>query len=147
MNDAFGVATAAVSILAPLAPYLAKAGEQVAKDIGSDVWTGAKKLVETIRDKFKGQREAESTLENFIQNPERHRAALTDILREQLEADPSFATEVRRLVDSPPLQEVIIRAGGLGLDITQRQTVGPAGEQRVEIGKDAAGIGIRQEIT
>lgn len=57
----------AVTILTPLSPYLVKAGEALAKEVGKEVFTRSKNLYATIRDRFQqaGNAQAQSTLESL----------------------------------------------------------------------------------
>ena len=87
--DWLTIGTAAVNILTP---FVKKAGEKVAEKAGEAIFS-------LIKDKLQGDEEAESTLNNFQKNPERHGGVLADILREQAEADLTFGAALKKLVE------------------------------------------------
>ncbi len=91
--------TAAVALLAP---YLAKAGEEVAQKVGDAAWQMAASLYQAIRRKFTKDQDAyaQQTLQRLKEQPtnEARQAALADVLNEKVQADPSFAQELKQLV-------------------------------------------------
>ena len=99
------VALKAAAILAPLLPYLVKAGEKAAEEAGKKfgivAWEKAVSLYETIRSKFKGDPYAEETLRRAAERPEAkgRSAALQDVLAEKAEEDPDFGNELARLAE------------------------------------------------
>lgn len=90
------------SAVALLAPYLAKAGEEVAKKAGEASWEKMKALYQAIRTKFSADKDdyAQQTLKRLEDKPseESRQRALADILTEKAEADPEFGQELKRLV-------------------------------------------------
>lgn len=99
------VAIATTTILTPLLPYLIKAGEKAAEEIGKKLgvaaWEKAKALYETIRAKFAGDAYAEETLRRVAEKPtdEGRRSALQSVLTEKAEADHDFGQQLARLVE------------------------------------------------
>lgn len=87
-----------------LTPYLAKVGEEVAKQAGDAVWNMAESLYHMIRRKFTTDQDtyAQQTLQRLQEQPtnEARQAALADVLNEKIQADPSFAQELRQLVQN-----------------------------------------------
>jgi hypothetical protein len=83
------IAATAVGILVP---FVKKGGEKVAEKVGEAIFN-------LIKDKLKGDEEAESTLKNFEKTPDRHGTALADILREKAEADSEFGAALKKLVE------------------------------------------------
>ncbi len=93
------ITTAAAALLAP---YLTKAGEEVAKQAGDAAWQMAASLYQAIRRKFTKDQDAyaQQTLQRLEEQPtnEARQAALADVLNEKVQADPSFAQELKGLV-------------------------------------------------
>jgi predicted membrane chloride channel (bestrophin family) len=91
--------TAAAALLAP---YVAKVGEEVAQKAGDAAWQMAASLYQAIRRKFTKDQDAyaQQTLQRLEEQPtnEARQAALADVLNEKVQADPSFAQELKRLV-------------------------------------------------
>ena len=90
------------SVVTLLAPYLAKAGEEVAKKAGEASWEKMKALYQVICNKFSADKDdyAQQTLKRLEEKPseESRQRALTDILVEKAEANPEFAQELKQLV-------------------------------------------------
>ena len=93
------ITTAAAALLAP---YLAKAGEEIAQKAGDAAWNMAASLYHAIKQKFTADQDAyaQQTLQRLEEQPtnEARQAALADVLHEKAQADPSFAQELKRLV-------------------------------------------------
>lgn len=90
-------ATAAMTLLAP---YLAKAGENVAGKVGDAMYKQAQTLYTVIKDKFKGDQTAEKTLARVKQEPDKKtwKDAFLGVLTMKLEEDPEFANTIKQLV-------------------------------------------------
>jgi len=99
------VASATTAILTPLLPYLIRASEKTAEEIGKQlgvaVWEKAKSLYEAIRAKFAGDAYAEETLRRAAEKPadEGRRSALQSVLTEKAEADHDFGRQLAWLVE------------------------------------------------
>jgi hypothetical protein len=97
--DTAQIVTAAAALLGP---YLAKAGEAVAKKIGEAVWDKVANLHQAIRRKFSKDKDeyAQKTLQRLEEQPtnEGRQAALADVLEEKAQTDPAFAQELAQLV-------------------------------------------------
>ena len=95
------ISTAAVALLAP---YLAKAGEEIAQKAGDAVWKMAESLYQAVHRKFSADKDtyAQKTLQRLEEQPtnEARQAALADVLNEKVNSDPSFAQELKQLVQN-----------------------------------------------
>jgi hypothetical protein len=124
VTDWLVIATAAVGILAP---FVKTAGDKFAEKAGESIFN-------LVEGKLKDDEEAESTLKNFEKNPDRHRAALADILREKAEADPGFGAALKKLVEDTAEQtggSVTQIARGVGI----AQASGTGASASVSMGK------------
>ena len=92
----------AAAAAALLGPYLAKAGEALAKKAGEAAWAKVEALYQAIRRKFAADRDdyAQKTLQRLEEQPssEARQAALADVLAEKAQADPAFARQLAALV-------------------------------------------------
>jgi len=89
------------SVVAALAPYLAKAADEFAKEFGKAAANKLGALYEAIKARFRSQAEASAALENVEKTPQDEQAQ--SVLRAQLEQhlanDAGFADTLRRLLD------------------------------------------------
>jgi hypothetical protein len=87
--------------IALLAPYLAKAGEGFATSMGQKLAGKASALYGAVKNKFKGDPDAEEILARVEEQPESktRRVALEGVLAQKIDEDPDFATTVRQLVE------------------------------------------------
>lgn len=115
MNIDPNTAALATTVIMTLSPFLQKGAEEFVKAAGKSAYEHVERLLGTIRRRFKGDAEAESTLQQFEAKPERYESAFEDILREKLAADASFVEELRAVVSA------------LGPTITVIQELGTAG--------------------
>lgn len=102
MNELMPTIVQAISLLAPLTPYLVKAGEKVAEGVGEASFQKVKSLYEVIRNKFTADDDdyAQQTLKRFEEQPdsENRKAALVEIVAEKATTDPAFANQLERHV-------------------------------------------------
>jgi hypothetical protein len=95
------IATTAVAFLVP---YLVKAGEEIALKAGDAVWNMAASLYQAIHHKFTKDQDvyAQQTLKRLEEQPtnEARQAALTDVLNDKIQADPTFAQDLKQLVQN-----------------------------------------------
>lgn len=139
---ATGLATKVVGILSP---YLEKSAEEFAKAAGQAAYDKSKSLLEILKKKFLGDKEATETLTNFQQKPERYKLVLEDILKEKISSDKAFADELQKhLEDIGPQLDVIIKmedaekATGINAD---EMTEGKAKvDMDIKKGKDVIGV-------
>ncbi len=95
--DPITLAAAAATLLAP---YLAKAGEKAAEEIGKKLPDAVGKVWGAITAKFKGKPAAEGAAHELIAKPadEDNQEAFNVQLRKALKEDSAFAAELERLL-------------------------------------------------
>jgi hypothetical protein len=93
--------TLAAAALGLLSPYLAKAGEAAAKEIGEAAWEKMKAIYTLVRNKLAGDAYAEQTLKRLEADPTSDdlKAALRAVLKEKIAGDASFDQALRGLLD------------------------------------------------
>jgi hypothetical protein len=94
--DPLTLATTAASFLAP---YFIKAGEKAFETVGEK---SVDSLWRAITSRFKGQAAAEEAVKDLVAQPADgdNQAAFRKELRKVLEADPAFAADLERLLNS-----------------------------------------------
>ncbi len=103
------IATMAVSLIAP---YLAKAGESIAKKAeeagavlaekaAEATWGKIRSIYETVVDKLKGDAYAVETVKRLEAEPESksRQAALTGVIEEKVKEDSTFASSLQKLLE------------------------------------------------
>jgi hypothetical protein len=87
------VAMIAQTAITILAPYLAKAGEEVAKKSREAAGKKAEAIYQAIKTRFQKEKDDYplQTLERFEENPEKRKATIQEVLEEILDKDPDFA--------------------------------------------------------
>jgi hypothetical protein len=88
----------ATQVMTILLPYVTIGAGEIAKSVGKDAYEKAKSLFSTLREWWKGDKEAEDSLVRFEEKPERYQGILEDILKEKLATDPGLATRVSEIV-------------------------------------------------
>ena len=95
------IATLAASTVAVLAPYLAKAGEEIAKETGKVAVNKIGVLYEAIRNRFKNKPTAEEALADLETQPNDKdaQAALRHQLKKQMKVDPILTDRLQKLIN------------------------------------------------
>jgi hypothetical protein len=95
------ISTLAASVVAVLAPYLAKAGEEFAKEVGKAAVSKISTLYQAIKDRFQRHTAASESLADLetAPNDQDAQAALRQQLKKQLADDPAFADTLYQLID------------------------------------------------
>ncbi|MFC1976135.1 hypothetical protein ACFLXQ_07035 [Chloroflexota bacterium] len=73
----------ATTVIGLLAPFAVKAGEEVAKKMGEDVYNALKKRFQKDDDK-----RAQKALENYMEEPDLYKDALGTVLTQKAETSP-----------------------------------------------------------
>jgi hypothetical protein len=112
--DPLTLAGTAVTLLAP---YLVKAGEKAAEEVGKRLPDVPGRIWHAISARFKGKPAAEEAIKDFVAQPEDedNRAAFRKELRKALEAEPAFAQELGALLENAQRQgsdSVIVTGSG-----------------------------------
>ncbi len=131
----------AATVIGVVSPYFAKGAQELISHVGQEAYEKTKQLVTYLKDKWTGNDEASSTLENFEQKPKRHEQALQDILVEQLSNDPQLAAEVEKQVNElKPYLEVFqkMKKGEdvVGIEADEMKSGAAKVTQEIEEGKN-----------
>jgi hypothetical protein len=113
--EPFSLAAAAVALLTPLLQRaVGRFAEQGADALADAAVPTVKRLYQALKDRLRPGTYAGSQLEGVEQRPdsESRQQALRSALAEELEADPTFAAEVNRLVGEAQA------AGGVQLTVS-----------------------------
>jgi hypothetical protein len=93
------IATAAIAILVP---YLAKAGDALAKKAGEAAWAKAAEIYGAIKARFEKESTKDSypqqTLTRFEEQPELRKATMQAVLQELLQEDQQFTQTLAKLL-------------------------------------------------
>jgi hypothetical protein len=95
------IASLAASAVAVLSPYLAKAGEEFAKEAGKAAANKFGALYQFLKTRFKKKPAAKEALADLEANPENEdaKAALRRQLTKQMNADKAFIDALRKMLD------------------------------------------------
>jgi len=93
--------TLATMVVGVLAPYVAKASEELAKQAGGAAWDQLNTIYDAIKHKLVGDSYAEQTLQRLESEPgsKSRQAALEGVLEEKIKADPAFAVTLQTLLE------------------------------------------------
>jgi hypothetical protein len=135
MMNIQAIATAAVTFLAP---YLAKAGEALAKSVGEQLLGKMGDLYRAIKKKFKGDNYAEQTLVRVEEKPESEgrQVALAEVLADKMEADSDFAHLIRQLVEE--IGRLVEKSNGEV--IKQRIDISGKAGDIIQVGRASGGV-------
>jgi hypothetical protein len=95
--------------IAVLVPYVKKAAEEFAGEVGKSVFEKTKALWSWVKGKFTAPVEAE-VVKRFEEDPERYRPFLEDLLVSRLEKSPELTSEFAHLIQE-------IKAAGPAVNI------------------------------
>lgn len=106
MDTALITSTAAAATTL-LTPYLVKAGEKAAEEVGKKLPQSVGKVWSAITARFKGKPAAEEAVVDLVADPEDadKAAAFRNQLKKLLESNPDFAEELAELVRNAKPQE------------------------------------------
>ena len=95
------IASLAASVVAVLSPYLAKAGEEFAKEAGKTAANKFGALYQFLKTRFKKKPAAKEALADLEANPDNEdaKAALRRQLTKQMNADNTFVNTLRKILD------------------------------------------------
>lgn len=146
------IATLAANAVAVLIPYVKKGAEEFASEVGNAATEKVKILLNTLKTRLSGDKEAAGNLERFEEKPERYKSALEDNLLEKLDQDKNLAAELEKLLkeikDASPNIDVYIKMTE-GEDVTgirgKEMKKGKAKvSMEIEKGKNVTGADIEQ---
>ena len=98
--DVTAIASLAGSVVAVLAPYLAKAGEEIAKEAGKATANKVGLLYQTLKDRFKTRSSAKEALADLEAQPNDPdvQAALRIQLKKQMTKDQTLVDQLQQLL-------------------------------------------------
>jgi hypothetical protein len=142
----FGVLANALTIfLAPLLPYLVKAGEkgaeQLGEKLGAGAWEKVKALWGRLKPKMEAKEAAREAVDDVAANPESSGAknSLEHQLQKLLSADPALAAEVAKLlaeIKGDTTYQAALQGDGA---IAQGEGAVAAGKGGIAVGGDVHG--------
>jgi hypothetical protein len=98
----------APAIMGVLVPYAKKGAESFVSSAGKDAYEKTKAILETLKKRWSGDKEATETLEHFEEKPDRYKSAVEDILNEKLAHDKGLSEELQKILnDIGPDLEII----------------------------------------
>jgi hypothetical protein len=91
----------ATSVVATLAPYLVKAGEEFAKEVGKTAVSKIETLYQFLNKRFKNHPSAKEALDDLKTKPddEDAQAALRVQIKKLLKADPTLVKTIQQMLD------------------------------------------------
>lgn len=113
--DPVSIATA---VMAVLGPYLTKAGEAVAEELGKQTLVKGEALLKTLWSRFTGKSKAEGVLAAYAADPVKGRDALFGTLVAELVQDPGFVEQLDGVLHSDQPDVYIKQFAGEDADIT-----------------------------
>lgn len=95
------IALLATSVVGALAPYMAKVGKEIAKDVGKAAGTKIEVLYQTLKTRFQDKPAAQEALADLENKPadEDAQASLRLQLKKQMNADPILVDVLKKQVD------------------------------------------------
>lgn len=114
------IETIATGAVAVLTPYLLEAGKGFANKAGAKLSEKAGEIYRLIKDKFKGDEDAEGALSMTESKPESkaRQTTLQEVLIEKLSRDDNFAAALNKLLDeakAADIKQVIAFDRGVGI--------------------------------
>lgn len=143
------VAILASKVVGVLIPYLSKGADEFAKEAGKTAFAKTKNLLETIKKKWAGDKEATTSLELFEEKPARYESVIENILKEKLEHDNEFAVQLQKILDymGPEIQIIQKMKVGekiIGLDADEMPKGRTTVTQEIDQAKDVTGARIKK---
>ena len=98
--------TIATTAVAFLSPYLVKAGEKAAEEVGKKLPEAAARVWNAIMTRFRGNMVAEAAVKDLADQPgdQLNQSTFANQLRKAVEAEPAFATELAHLLEEAKRQ-------------------------------------------
>lgn len=109
------IETIAAGVVAILTPYVKKGAEKVIEEAGKVAKKKIGELLDTLRKRFSGDKEAKDQLEYFEKDPETYKPVMEKILQRRMSEDKDLADELEKLLkeirEAAPSLEVVIKMG------------------------------------
>lgn len=104
--DPVSLATAAI---AALSPYLVKAGEGIAQEIGKQALAKAEAILKGLWSRWRDKPDAEKRLAAYVEDSSKGKEAMTAALAVEIAGDPEFARMLEALLAGSAQPEVFIK--------------------------------------
>ena len=132
------IMTLAANAVAYLVPYVKKGAEEFAGDVGKAATGKVKNLLNALKTRLSGDKEATDQLIYFEKDPETYKSVLETILQKRLDQDTDLAAELEILIkeikETSPNLEVYIKMTE-GEDVTgMKAKEMKKGKAKVDIG-------------
>jgi hypothetical protein len=147
--------------LTPLAPCFSSVGAGIGASIvnklGEDIYDQSKEqgkhLYQAVKVRVEEEKavdngKASRALQNFIEDPDDYADVFRQKLEALLQADPSFAEALDRMLQqSSALQQVILLGENAIAEGNEQSNTRGFGKQRIELGKGARATNNKQNIS
>ena len=136
------LAAAAISLLAP---YLAKGAEQFAGEAGKGAADAVRAIAERLQRWWSKEPVAAAAVQSLPADPAKYAPILAGLLSSDLQHDPSFASELRALVDDAGphvtvIQHMTVAIGVTGADVDELLRGSVHVEQVMDEARDVTGF-------
>ena len=140
-----------MGILAPLMPFLGGVSAAIATNVGDtisdQVQEQAKRLYHAIKDRFaKDGSSSTQALQTFVSGDPDYSAVVKTKLERLLKEDPHFYDQLFQIIQSGPLQALILGEQARASDIDMLNSLG-IGTQKIQLDKWAQTERVRFNIT
>ena len=140
MEPVAAISTAAWAVLAPIV-------EKGAKAAGEAALEKAQELLDFLKEKFRGDQQAEDIVDRFEEEPDLYEVPFRKILERHLQSDEGLAAELRELLESQGSKiEIDIVAGDAdtvtGAEIGEATSLEASAKIKVDKAKEVVGFKI-----
>lgn len=146
------ITTEVMNALTALVPYIGAAGTAIATSAGNSAYARgieqAKHLYEKIKERFAGEKDGASAtqaLQTFVNGDADFNIVVKTKLERILHNDPAFAQDLLRIIQSGPIQSLIVGEEAEARRIHMTNTFG-RGSQNVQIGRGSTTEDIKFNI-
>lgn len=150
--DISAITTEVMNSLTVLAPYIGTVGTAVATNAGNSVYNRgieqAKHLYEKIKERFSKEKDGASAtqaLQTFVNGDTDFNIVVATKLERILQNDPAFAQDLLHIIQSGPLQSLIVGEEAEARRIHMTNTFG-RGSQNVQTGRGSTTEDIKMNI-
>lgn len=106
--ESISLLTLVVKVVDILLPLAKKGAEEFVGAVGKDTYEKAKTIFAKLKERWAGDTEASSTLNNFENKPDRYLPILEEILQEKLAEDPELVEQLTKVISElGPKLEII----------------------------------------
>lgn len=134
-----------VTVIGIVSPYLAKGAEEFAKLAGETAFKGTKALVTRLSTWWAAEPVAAAAVQHYAADPKRYGKVLAAQLGHDLERDPSFAEELRQLVNGlgprvDVIQQMEVAENVTGADVRDLVSGSLRIEQHIDNARNVTGL-------